>query len=274
MTEPTRLLAVDCGNTQIKFGVFRGDALAVNFRIATDAHKTSDEYAVLIRALLAGEGIDSRSFDGAALSSVVPPVLPLLERAVAKVTGRPCLVIRHGLDAGVAVRTAHPAELGSDLLCLAAGAAVRYPLPAVIVSFGTATAFVAVSAAREIVGVAIAPGILSAAQSLSANAAKLPQIDLAQPESALGRDTIGAMRAGMVYGFAGLVDRVCGEMGRAMGAAPAVVATGGLLNIIAQVATTVTRYDAFLSLHGLRVIWERNRGGVAASPTAADPPLE
>ncbi len=110
MTEPTRLLAVDCGNTQIKFGVFRGDALSVNFRIATDPQKTSDEYAVLIRALLAGEEIDSRSFDGAALSSVVPPVLPLLERAVAKVIARPCLVIRPGL-AGVAVKTANPGEL-------------------------------------------------------------------------------------------------------------------------------------------------------------------
>ena len=203
---------------------------------------------------------------------MVPPVLPLLERAVAKVIARPCLVIRPGLAAGVAVKTANPGELGSDLLCLAAGAAARYPLPAVVVSFGTATAFVAVSAAREIVGVAIAPGILSAAQSLSANAAKLPQIDLAQPESALGRDTIGAMRAGMVYGFAGLVDRVCGEMGRAMGAAPTVVATGGLLNIIAQVATTVTRYDAFLSLHGLRIVWELNRdrgAGRSASETPA-----
>jgi type III pantothenate kinase len=274
MTEPTQLLAVDCGNTHIKFGVFRGDALAANFRIATDAHKTSDEYAVLIRSLLAGEGIDGLAFAGSAVSSVVPPVLPLLERAVAKVTARPCLVIRHGLNAGIAVRTNNPGELGSDLLCLAAGAAARYPLPAVIVSFGTATAFVAVSAEREIVGVAIAPGILSAAQSLSRNAAKLPQIDLARPESPLGRDTIGAMRAGMVYGFAGLVDRVCQEMGRAMGAVPTVVATGGLLNIIAQVATTVTRYDAFLSLHGLRIIWELNGGGAAAAPAAADPPLE
>lgn len=264
MLKNRSVLAIDCGNTNIKLGIFSESELVVNFRIATDLIKTSDEYAALIRSLLAGEG-DAAAFDGVVLSSVVPPVTPMLERAAAKVTRQSCLVVNPRARSGVAIRVDHPEQLGADLLCLAAGAAVRHPLPAIVVSFGTATAFVAVGQPAEILGVAIAPGILSSAHALSAKAAQLPEIDLASPKTALGRDTVAAMRAGMVYGFAGLVDRVIAEMSREMGGAPAVIATGGLLNIISRVTETPTRYDPFLSLHGLYAIWKLNQTPPEAS---------
>jgi type III pantothenate kinase len=266
MGDQRQVLAVDCGNTQIKLGVFRGAELAANFRLATDPHKTSDEYAILLRALLTDEGLAPREFDGAVLASVVPPVQPLLVRAVSKVLGRPCLEVTATMDTGIRIRVDNPEEVGADLICLAVGAAGRYPLPVIVCSFGTATALLAVSAASELAGVAIAPGILAAVGALSNNAAKLPQIDLATPQTALGRNTVEAMRAGVVYGFAGLAERLVGEMSRELaaagggGPAPTVVATGGLLNLIAKVTTVFRHYDPFLSLHGLRLLWERSAG--------------
>ena len=265
MGEQRQILAVDCGNTQIKLGVFQGTELAANFRLATDPQKTSDEYAILLRALLTDEGLAPHRFDGAVLASVVPPVQPLLVRAVSKVLGRPCLEVTAAMDTGIRIRVDNPEEVGADLICLAVGAAGRYPLPVIVCSFGTATALLAVSAAPELAGVAIAPGILSAVGSLSTHAAKLPQIDLATPQTALGRNTVEAMRAGVVYGFAGLAERLVGEMSRELaqaGGAPAptVVATGGLLNLIAKVTSVFQHYDPFLSLHGLRLLWERNAG--------------
>jgi type III pantothenate kinase len=290
MSEERRILAVDCGNTQIKLGVFRDGELAASYRLATDPQKTSDEYAILLRALLTDEGLAPRKFDGAILASVVPPVQPLLERAVSKVLGRPCLEVTPALDTGIRARVDNPAEVGADLVCLAAGAAGRYRLPAVVCSFGTATAILAVVSPKEgegggltaeLAGVAIAPGILSAVHSLFADAAKLPQIDLVTPRTALGQNTIEAMRAGVVFGFAGLAERVVGEMirelalrdgGDTAGAGepptagtvhagePTIIATGGLLNLISHVTRLFQHYDPFLSLHGLRLIWERNAG--------------
>ncbi len=252
------VLVIDCGNTNIKFGAFDGQNLISNFRIATNLVKTSDEYSITLRSLLQEDGFDAASFEGVVISSVVPPVLPLLERAVEKVLGHQCLVVRPGIKTGIGIMAENPKELGSDLLSLAVGAVVRHSLPAIVVSVGTATAFVAVSKKPEIVGVAIAPGILAAADSLSSMTAKLPKIELAKPEAALGRNTIDSMRSGLVFGFAGLVDRVALEMAKEMEENPTVIATGGLLNIISSVTTTVSRFDPFLSLYGLKALYDKN----------------
>ncbi len=252
------ILVVDCGNTNIKVGVFDGDEMMAQFRISTDPGKTSDEYVVLLRSLLQAEDIDPSEFQGAILSSVVPPILPLLERAIEKTLGHTCITVKPGIKTGIAIGAENPKELGSDLLCLAVGAKERHELPAIIVSLGTATAFVAVSDKPEISGVAIAPGILTAAKSLATGAAKLPQIELAKPKSALGKNTIQSMRAGIVLGFAGLVDRICMEMAREMKKQPIVIATGGLLNIISQSTTSINRYDPFLSLYGLKALYDKN----------------
>ena len=251
-----QILTVDCGNTHIKLGVFRDQDLVTSFRLATDPQKTSDEYAVLIRSLLAGDHLAPERFSGAILASVVPPVQPLLERALEKVLGHPCALVDAGTRTGLRLDVAHPAEVGADLICLAVAAARSYPLPAIVVSFGTATAFLAVNHEPALVGAAIAPGILTAARSLSSSAAKLPQIELAQPKTALGRNTVEAMRAGLIFGFAGLVERVVGEMSREIGRRPTVVATGGLLNLISQATRVFDHYEPFLSLQGLRYLWE------------------
>lgn len=252
------ILVVDCGNTNIKIGIFDGDDLKARFSISTDSEKTSDEYVVIIRSLIQAESIELSQFQGSILASVVPPVLPLLKRAIEKTIDSTCIVVKPGVKTGMSIKTENPKELGSDLLCLAVGASARHSLPAIIVSLGTATAFVAVSEKKEISGVAIAPGIITATHSLATGAAKLPQIELAQPQSALGRNTIQSMRAGIVLGFAGLVDRVCLEMSREMSKQPVVIATGGLLNIISQSTTSITRYDPFLSLYGLKALYDKN----------------
>jgi type III pantothenate kinase len=252
------ILVVDCGNTNIKIGIFDGDQLKARFSISTDSVKTSDEYTVIIRSLIQAEGIKLSQFEGTILASVVPPVLPLLKRAIEKTIDSHCIVVEPGVKTGMSIKTENPKELGSDLLCLAVGASARHSLPAIIVSLGTATAFVAVSKENEISGVAIAPGIITAAKSLATGAAKLPQIELAQPTTALGRNTTESMRAGIVMGFAGLVDRVCLEMSREMRRQPVVIATGGLLNIISRSSTCITRYDPFLSLYGLKALYDKN----------------
>ncbi|HOO97142.1 MAG TPA: type III pantothenate kinase [Caldisericia bacterium] len=258
MKNGSLVLTVDCGNSNIKFGVFSGDELVANYRVSTDSSKTSDEYAVLLRCLLESGGIDTKDFKGAILSSVVPPVQPFLERAIEKVLSYSCITVQPGIKTGVTINAENPKELGADLLCLSVGAVVRHTLPAVVVSLGTATAFVAVSSKPSITGVSIAPGILSAATSLSRTAAQLPQIELASPKTALGRNTTQSMRSGLVFGFAGLVDRICHEMSKEMEKQPIIIATGGLLNIISKTTTSITRFDPFLSMYGLKALYEKN----------------
>ena len=251
-------LCIDCGNTNIKFGVFDSVSLVANFRVATDTIKTSDEYAIMLRSLLKEDKLDPNQFEGAIISSVVPPVTPLMERAIEKVLAKNSIVVKPGIKTGMGIQAENPKELGSDLLCLAVGASVRHSLPAIIVSFGTATAFVAVSRKPDILGVAIAPGIISALNSLTMMTAKPPRIEIMVPETALGRNTIDSMRAGITFGFAGLVDRIAVEMSKNMDEQPTVIATGGLLNLISTVTTTVSRFDPFLSLYGLKALYDKN----------------
>ncbi|MBP7733592.1 MAG: type III pantothenate kinase [Caldisericia bacterium] len=259
MTTKNLVLVVDCGNSNIKFGIFNGDAnMHTNFRISTDYSKTADEYFVLIKSLLVNFNIEIEAIGGAIISSVVPPVLPMLERAVGKIIGKRPLGVYPGIKTGIGIQTENPKEVGSDLICLAVGATDRHQVPAIIVSFGTATAFVAVSSKNEIVGASIAPGLLSATESLSLKTAKLPEIKLAKPKTSLGRNTIESMRSGIVFGFAGLVDRVVDEMTKEMGETPVIIGTGGLLSIMSTVPNCIQKYDPFLSLFGLKALYDKN----------------
>ena len=259
MAEKNLVLAVDCGNSNIKFGIFNGDAMMrTNFRVSTDYSKTADEYFVLIKSLLVNFNVDVEAIDGAIISSVVPPVQPMLERAVARIIGKRPLGVYPGIKTGIGIQTENPKEVGSDLICLAIGASARHQIPAIIVSFGTATAFVAVSSKNEIVGASIAPGLLLATESLSLKTAKLPEIKLARPRTALGRNTVESMRSGIIFGFAGLVDRVVSEMANEMGESPVIIGTGGLTSIMSTVPTCIQKYDPFLSLYGLKALYDRN----------------
>lgn len=259
MTDKNLVLAVDCGNSNIKFGIFGGGTnMHSNFRISTDYSKTADEYFVLIKSLLVSYEIDISKIGGAIISSVVPPVLPMLEKAVEKIIGKKPLGVYPGIKTGIGIQTENPKEVGSDLICLAVGAIFRHQIPAIVVSFGTATAFIAVSSKSEITGAAIAPGLLSATESLSQKTAKLPEIKLAKPKTSLGRNTIESMRSGIIFGFAGLVDRIVAEMTREMGETPVIIGTGGLTSIMSTVQTCIQKYDPYLSLYGLKALYDRN----------------
>lgn len=264
------LLVIDVGNSLVVAGLFQQDRLVVHWHLSTDRHKTSDEYAVLLRALFRQQGFSLDQVDAVVLSSVVPPLMPVLEDLVRRYFGVEPLVIAPGLKTGMPVRFDDPREVGADRIVTALAALRKYGGPLVVVDFGTATIFDVVSASGEYLGGAIAPGILISAEALFQRAAKLPRIELVRPARAIGTNTVASMQAGMVFGFAGQVDelvrRIAAELRVPLpaGADPGpgelrVVATGDQAELIAREAETIQRVDPLLTLEGLRLIYELNR---------------
>lgn len=264
------LLVIDVGNSLVVAGLFQQDRLVVHWHLSTDRHKTSDEYAVLLRALFRQQGFSLDQVDAVVLSSVVPPLMPVLEDLVRRYFGVEPLVIAPGLKTGMPVRFDDPREVGADRIVTALAALRKYGGPLVVVDFGTATIFDVVSASGEYLGGAIAPGILISAEALFQRAAKLPRIELVRPARAIGTNTVASMQAGMVFGFAGQVDelvrRIAAELRVPLpaGADPGpgelrVVATGDQAELIAREAGTIQRVDPLLTLEGLRLIYELNR---------------
>lgn len=253
------LLAIDIGNTNIVWGVFDGDRLVADWRIGTDHSKTTDEYAILLLDLLRVESIGRERVDGVILSSVVPPLTPLFEELAETYFHCLPLNVSAELETGLTIKYTNPREVGSDRIVNAAAAFRRYGGPIIIVDFGTATTFCAVTADGEYLGGAIAPGLRISAEALYARTAKLPKIELARPKSAIGQDTVSSMQAGLVFGYAGLVDELVRRIQQELGRDCFVLATGGLAGLIAPESRSIREVRPHLTLDGLALLYALNR---------------
>ncbi|NLJ33839.1 MAG: type III pantothenate kinase [Firmicutes bacterium] len=253
------ILALDVGNTHLVAGIFRGEELLVSWRIATDPRKTEDEYGIILLQLLATANLRAKQVEAVVAASVVPPLLPVLEKLSQKYFRREPLILGPGVRTGMDVKYENPREVGADRIANAVAAYSRYGGPVIVVDFGTATTFCAVSAAGEYLGGAIAPGIGSATEALFRYAAKLPRIELVTPSQVIGRNTVTSMQAGIIFGFAGQVDAIVGRMKDELAGTKKVVATGGLADLIAAESKTIDIVDNMLVLEGLRLIYHRNQ---------------
>ncbi|MEK6548859.1 MAG: type III pantothenate kinase [Nitrospirota bacterium] len=253
------LLAIDIGNTNIVWGVFDGDQLVADWRIGTDHSKTTDEYAILLLDLLRVEGISPDRVDGVILSSVVPPLTPLFEELAETYFHRLPLNVSADLETGLTIKYTNPREVGSDRIVNAAAAYRRYGGPLIIVDFGTATTFCAITADGEYLGGAIAPGLRISAEALYARTAKLPKIELVRPKSAIGQDTVASMQAGLVFGYAGLVDELVRRIQQELGRDCFVLATGGLAGLVAPESRSIREIRPHLTLEGLALLYALNR---------------
>jgi type III pantothenate kinase len=265
------LLAVDIGNTNVTLGVFEGERLAQHWRIATHLHYTSDEYAVAVRAMFALTGVAPEAVREAVVTCVVPPLAPIWERTCTKLFGCEPLFVGPGVRTGMPLRVDNPREVGADRIVNAVAAYDLLGGPAIAIDFGTATSFDCVNAAGEFVGGVIFPGILVSLEALVGRAAKLSSVEIERPPHAIGRNTTHCLQSGMLFGYAGLVDSLVARLREELGAGAPLVATGGLAHVIASETKTIERVEPFLTMRGLRLIFERNResGGPTRRARAA-----
>lgn len=253
------LLAVDVGNSQTVIGVFNGDDLIEHWRISTDARRTADELALMFGGLMQFADLSfSRNVHALVISSVVPIVTERLREMSLGYFYFAPVIVAPGTRTGMPIRMDNPREVGADRLVNALAAFEAYGGPGIVVDFGTATSFDVVSVKGEFIGGAIAPGVQTSMEALSASGAQLPRVELATPRHAIGRNTIEAMQSGATYGFAGLVDRIVEELTAGLPTTPVVVATGGLAGAVVSECRHIDHHDPWLTLKGLRFVWERN----------------
>jgi type III pantothenate kinase len=255
------LLAVSVGNSHVTFGAYESRTWVHRWRIQTVHAKTSDEYLVVFRELLEAAEIKAEQIDAAILSSVVPPLTGTMEETICQLCGKAPLMLSPKLDIGIRITTENPAEVGADLVANAVAAYERFHGNCIVVDFGTALTFTAVAAPGELRGVAIAPGLSSAMNSLAHDTAQLPRVPLSPPPMAAGRNTTQSIQAGIVLGYTGLVEGLIRRLRDELGGAASVVLTGGQSPVIAPLLAGPAAHEQWLTLEGLRIIAARNAAG-------------
>jgi len=254
------LLVIDVGNTNIVLGLIEDEELVRTFRVST-TERTTDETGVLLLTLLQNRGVAPEDVHGAIIGSVVPSVQYSLEKALRRYLDVDPLVVGKKLRTGMQIRTDNPREVGADRIVNGVAAWHTYGGPVVVVDFGTATTFDCVSADCAYVGGAIAPGLRIAEQALFSKTAKLPRVEVERPPSAIGTNTVHAIQSGLFWGYVGLVDSLVTRCRAELGDDVRVVATGGLSRLIAPEVPQIEAVDGWLTLHGLRILYDMNVDG-------------
>jgi len=253
------LLAIDIGNTNIVLGLFRERELLHHWRVGTRRDGTADEYGILLKNLFEVVGIHPSAVSGVIIASVVPPLQPVFEELTNAHFRVGPVVVGPGIRTGMPILYDNPHEVGADRIVNAVAAYETYGGPAIVVDFGTATTFDAISAKGEYLGGVIAPGIGISAEALFERAAKLPRVEIVRPKAVIGKNTVGSMQSGLFYGYLSLVDGIVRRMVKEMEREPVVIGTGGLAHLILAESETVQHIDAFLTLKGLQIVYDRNR---------------
>jgi type III pantothenate kinase len=253
------LLVIDVGNTNTVLGLYDGEELVHDWRIRTVIDHTIDEYGMLILNLYKNSRISSKAIKEIIISCVVPPMLNILEPLCQRYFGIEPLIVGPGVKTGMPIFYDNPREVGADRIVNAVAAYEKYRRALIIVDFGTATTFDYISPQGEYMGGCIAPGIMISSEALFQRAAKLPRVELSTPHSIITKDTVSGMQAGIMYGYAGLVDGIVERMKAESQSDPLVIATGGLAKVIASEAKHIDEVDDLLTLEGLRIIFMRNR---------------
>ncbi len=252
------LLVMDVGNTTTMLGVYDGERRVAQWRLATSRARTVDEYGVLTTGLFSAAAVDMKAIGSIAISSVVPPLNPILEEMSRSYFGHKPLLIEPGVRTGMPVLTDNPQEVGADRIVNGVAAFARWGGPLIVIDFGTATTFDLISAKGEYLGGVIAPGLGISAEALFERAARLPRVAIRRPPRVVGKNTVHCMQAGLWFGYAGLVEGIVSRMRAEIGGEIRVVATGGFVSILSEELPFVDGTDPYLTLEGLRLIAERN----------------
>ncbi|PQD93969.1 pantothenate kinase [Pradoshia eiseniae] len=253
------LLVLEIGNTNILIGIYEDDRLRYHWRIETNQRKTEDEYGLVFTQLFRNADVDAQQIKGIIMSSVVPPIMPALINMCTKYFGIEPLVVGPGVKTGLHIKYENPREVGSDRIVNAVAAIEEYGAPIIIVDFGTATTYCYVNEHKQYMGGAIAPGIEISTEALFARASKLPRVEISRPDSIIGKTTVSAMQAGILYGVIGQVEGIVSRIKKQSKQQPKVIATGVWASLIADETSAIDEVAPFLTLKGLQIIYKKNR---------------